>query len=77
VKVDDKTVAKVRDNLESTSEIPKLEKTVGKDGKARKQRKKPSPEQVQERSKRQAEKKAAEMRAALAEVVLGLTRFCQ
>jgi hypothetical protein len=37
VKADDKTVAKVRKELESTSEIPKLEKTVGKDGKARKQ----------------------------------------
>lgn len=35
-KSDDKTVAKVRHKLESTSEIPKLEKTVGKDGKARK-----------------------------------------
>jgi hypothetical protein len=37
VKVDDKTVAKVRRGLESTSEIPKLEKTVGADGKKRKQ----------------------------------------
>jgi hypothetical protein len=37
VKADDKTVAKVRRELESTSEIPKLEKTVGTDGKARKQ----------------------------------------
>jgi hypothetical protein len=35
VKVDDKTVAKVRTELESTSEIPKLAKTVGKDGKSR------------------------------------------
>jgi ParB-like chromosome segregation protein Spo0J len=39
VKADDKTVAKVRADLESTSEIPKLEKTVGADGKARKRRK--------------------------------------
>jgi ParB/Sulfiredoxin domain len=37
-KTDDKTVAKVRRKLESTSEIPKLEKTVGQDGKARKWR---------------------------------------
>jgi hypothetical protein len=37
VKADDKTVAKVRRDLESTSEIPKLEKTVGADGKERKQ----------------------------------------
>jgi hypothetical protein len=35
VKVDDKTVAKVRRELEATSEIPKLEKTVGADGKSR------------------------------------------
>jgi hypothetical protein len=34
-KVDDKTVASVRRELESTSEIPKLGKTVGADGKAR------------------------------------------
>jgi hypothetical protein len=36
VKADDKTVAKVRRELEATSEIPRLEKTVGADGKARK-----------------------------------------
>jgi hypothetical protein len=35
VKADDKTVAKVRRKLESTSEIPKLKKTVGADGKSR------------------------------------------
>jgi hypothetical protein len=35
VKVDDKTVANVRTGLEATSEIPRLEKTVGKDGKER------------------------------------------
>jgi hypothetical protein len=39
--VTDKTVAKYRSELESTSEIPKLEKTTGKDGKARKRRKSP------------------------------------
>lgn len=39
VKADDKTVAKVRAKLESTSEIPKLKKTVGKDGKERPARK--------------------------------------
>jgi hypothetical protein len=32
---DDKTVAKFRRELEATSEIPRLEKTRGKDGKAR------------------------------------------
>jgi len=36
VKADDKTVAKVRRELEATAEIPQLEKTVGADGKARK-----------------------------------------
>jgi hypothetical protein len=35
VKADDKTVAKLRRRLEATSEIPKLEKTVGADGKSR------------------------------------------
>jgi ParB-like chromosome segregation protein Spo0J len=35
-KVDDKTVGAVRAELEATAEIPQLEKTVGKDGKARK-----------------------------------------
>jgi hypothetical protein len=35
VKADDKTVAKVRSELEATSEIPRLEKTVGADGKRR------------------------------------------
>ena len=37
VKADDKTVAKIRRKMESTAEIPQLEKTVGADGKARKQ----------------------------------------
>jgi ParB-like nuclease domain len=37
-KTTDKTVAKVRRKLESTSEIPKLEKTTGADGKQRKSR---------------------------------------
>src|SRR5262245_1531594 len=35
VKADDKTVASVRRELEATSEIPKLEKTTGTDGKER------------------------------------------
>jgi hypothetical protein len=34
--VSDMTVASVRKELEATSQIMKLEKTVGKDGKARK-----------------------------------------
>ena len=35
VKADDKTVAKVRSELEATAEIPQLNKTTGRDGKAR------------------------------------------
>jgi hypothetical protein len=35
VKADDKTVGKVRRDLESTAEFPQLEKTTGTDGKAR------------------------------------------
>jgi hypothetical protein len=46
-KVDDKTVAKVRRELEATSEIPRLEKTVGADGKERKLRAKRAPEPKQ------------------------------
>jgi ParB-like nuclease domain len=34
-KADDKTVAKVRSQLEATADIPQLNKTTGKDGKAR------------------------------------------
>jgi hypothetical protein len=43
VKADDKTVAKVRRKLESTSEIPKLKKTVGADGKSRPKTQKSAP----------------------------------
>ena len=46
VKADDKTVAKVRTELEATSEIPKLIKTVGKDGKSRPARQKRATEKV-------------------------------
>jgi hypothetical protein len=42
-KADDKTVASVRADLESTSEIPRLAKTVGRDGKARPARLTPKP----------------------------------
>lgn len=42
VKADDKTVASVREELETTSEIPKLTKTRGKDGKVRPARRKPA-----------------------------------
>jgi hypothetical protein len=40
--VTDKTVTAVREKLESTSEIPKLERTVGKDGKSRPAKKQPT-----------------------------------
>lgn len=39
--VDDKTVASARDALERTAEIPQLEKTKDKDGKARRKPSKP------------------------------------
>lgn len=65
VKADDKTVAKVRTELEATADIPQLTKTTGADGKARKQRKRPSPEEVHERTKRRTEKKAAAIKATL------------
>ena len=46
VKRSDKTVTKVRTELEATSEIPKLTKTVGKDGKSRPVRKKQATDKV-------------------------------
>jgi ParB-like chromosome segregation protein Spo0J len=48
VGVTDKTVTTVREKLESTSEIPKLERTIGKDGKSRptKKKKRELPEPV-------------------------------
>jgi hypothetical protein len=51
VKVDHKTVASVRAEKEATGEIPQLNRTVGKDGKARRQpaRKPPSPAVVRAR----------------------------
>ena len=45
-KVDDKTVAVVRTELEATAEIPQLEKTKGKDGKSRPAKKKQATEKV-------------------------------
>jgi len=61
--VSDKTVAAVRAELESTSEIPKLDKTTGKDGKARKQPTK-KPKGVVATSKARARASAAEIKAA-------------
>jgi hypothetical protein len=42
VGVDDKTVGKVRTEMEATAEIPQLDKTTGADGKARPARKMPA-----------------------------------
>jgi hypothetical protein len=53
VKADDKTVASVRRDLESTAEIPKLDKTTGVDGKARSKSKR------KKSAKRQAEEERA------------------
>jgi len=54
-KVDDKTVAKARRKLEATADIPQLKKTVGADGKARKQpaKKKRSADAEQEEADKQ------------------------
>jgi hypothetical protein len=46
VKADDKTVAKVRRELESTVEIPQLEKTTGADGKERPTKRKVAEQKV-------------------------------
>ena len=54
IKADNKTVAKRRRKLESTSEIPKLKKTVGADGKARakpKRNRAPEEKSVEESAK--------------------------
>jgi hypothetical protein len=48
-KADDKTVAKVRCDLESTAEIPQLEKTTGADGRQRKARPKKPPKPADRR----------------------------
>jgi ParB-like chromosome segregation protein Spo0J len=68
VKVDDKTVTKVRRELESTSEIPKLDKTVGADGKARKQpTKKPTKKPDQTANADDPETSAEAIKAKFAE----------
>jgi hypothetical protein len=60
VKVDHKTVAKVREEGERTGEIPQLTETTGKDGKARTTK------------RRQPEKKASPVKAASVENTIGL-----
>ncbi len=65
--VDDKTVAKVRNGLEATSEIPRLDKTLGADGKERRRPVRtayvdPSPD-----GEREALNSAKEIRAQKAE----------
>lgn len=49
-KADHKTVGTVRTEMESTGEIPQLEKTVGKDGKARQQPAKKQPDPAPQQS---------------------------
>ena len=48
--VDHKTVGAVRDDLETTGEIPQLDRMVGKDGKARRKRKAKPPSLSQRRT---------------------------
>jgi len=77
VKADHKTVAAVRNDLESVGEIPHLEKTVGADGKQYKSRPKkkaaapprpePEPEPVEHRATGSAEISADDRRAYYAE----------
>jgi hypothetical protein len=55
-RVDDKTVGAVRRQLESTAEIPQLEKTVGADGRARKQPTKPQGNDVDPEASAEARK---------------------
>jgi hypothetical protein len=64
VGVDDKTVASVRRDLESTAAIPQLEKTTGRDGKARPARK-----------KKQAERTLADFKGGV-ENGIGAIEFC-
>jgi ParB-like chromosome segregation protein Spo0J len=63
-KTSDKTVAAVRGELESTSEIPKLDKTTGKDGKQRKTHRGGyrSPDRVALRKQWAEERKARKVR---------------
>jgi hypothetical protein len=58
-KVDDKTVGAVRREMESTAEIPQLEKTVGADGKVRKQPAKKSKAAKAERNRKARERREA------------------
>jgi hypothetical protein len=67
-KADDKTVATVRRDLEATAEIPQLEKTVGADGKARKQpTKKMTIRQRRERRKAKREAESERLRKKIEE----------
>jgi hypothetical protein len=58
-KVDDKTVGTIRREMESTAEIPQLEKTVGADGKVRKQPAKKSKAAKAERNRKARERREA------------------
>jgi ParB-like nuclease domain len=65
VKVDDKTIAKVRAALESRSEIPNVDARTDTKGRKQPAKHKQPSEEVHERSKRRAEKKGAAIRATL------------
>jgi hypothetical protein len=67
-KTSDKTVAAVRRELKSTSEIPKLDKTTGKDGKQRKRRR-----QCAMALRRKLEEKYKEEHRRMVEARRGLT----
>jgi hypothetical protein len=66
-KVSDKTVGAVRAKLEATSEIPKLEKTTGADGKARPARKLKRAPEVDEATLAKRAAAAESIRALMAE----------
>ena len=72
-KTDHKTVAAVRGDLESTGEIPQLEKTTGADGKQRKSRAKKAPEPIGSGSSEinVEQRKAEHARKAAEDVIKG------
>jgi hypothetical protein len=69
-KADDKTVASVRRDLESTAEIPQLEKTTGADGRQRKARSKKPPKRADRRVTESPEISLEQRRAENAELDL-------
>ena len=64
VDCDHKTVAAVRAELEATGEIPQLEKTIGKDGKARKPAPDPHIKAIPDRAEARSEENRRRQAAA-------------